>query len=103
MSQLFWYLSGNRKYRIKVVEVPSDPLLGLDLASVEKAIKKFRVKAVVTVPNFNNPLGSCMPDENKKKLVEMITKYNVPLIEDDIYGELCFGKSRPKTCKYFDT
>ncbi len=88
---------------LKVVEVPSDPVLGVDLASVEKAIKKFRVKAVVTVPNFNNPLGSCMPDENKKKLVEMITKYQVPLIEDDIYGELYFGKSRPKTCKYYDT
>lgn len=88
---------------LKVVEIPSDPVLGLDLSAVEKAIKKFRVKAVVTVPNFNNPLGSCMPDENKKQLVEMITKYNVPLIEDDIYGELYFGKSRPKTCKYFDT
>ena len=88
---------------LKVVEVPSDPVLGLDLVSVEKAIEKFRVKAVVTVPNFNNPLGSCMPDENKKMLVDMITKYNVPLIEDDIYGELYFGKSRPKTCKYYDT
>ncbi|MEO6671586.1 MAG: PLP-dependent aminotransferase family protein [Ferruginibacter sp.] len=88
---------------LKVVEVPSDPVLGLDLPSVEKAIKKYRVKAVVTVPNFNNPLGSCMPDENKKKLVEMITRYNVPLIEDDIYGELYFGKSRPKVCKYYDS
>ncbi|MFT3911152.1 MAG: PLP-dependent aminotransferase family protein [Ferruginibacter sp.] len=88
---------------LKVVEVPSDPVLGLDLVSVEKAIKKYRVKAVVTVPNFNNPLGSCMPDENKKKLVDMITKYHVPLIEDDIYGELYFGKNRPKTCKYYDT
>jgi DNA-binding transcriptional MocR family regulator len=43
-----------------------------------------------------------MPDENKKKLVDIITKHNIPLIEDDIYGELYFGKSRPKTCKYFD-
>ncbi|MEO7522520.1 MAG: PLP-dependent aminotransferase family protein [Ferruginibacter sp.] len=87
---------------LKVVEVASDPVFGLDLQSLEKALIKYRVKAVVTVPNFNNPLGSCMPDEHKKKLVEMITKYNVPLIEDDIYGELYFGKSRPKTCKYYD-
>ena len=43
-----------------------------------------------------------MPDENKKKLVDIITKHNIPLIEDDIYGELYFGKNRPKTCKYFD-
>ena len=37
-----------------------------------------------------------------KKLVEFITEHNIPLIEDDIYGELYFGKNRPKTCKYFD-
>ena len=33
----------------------------------------------------------------------MITKHNIPLIEDDIYGELYFGKNRPRTCKYYDT
>ena len=32
----------------------------------------------------------------------MITKHKIPLIEDDIYGELYFGKHRPKTCKCFD-
>ncbi len=88
---------------LKVVELPSDPVLGIDPAYVEKMIKKFSVKAVVCVPNFNNPLGCCTPDENKKKLVDIITKYNVPLIEDDIYGELYFGKNRPKTCKSYDT
>lgn len=88
---------------LKVVELPADPVQGLDLDAVEKAILKFRVKAVVSIPNFNNPLGSCMPDENKKKLVEIITRFQVPLIEDDIYGELYFGKSRPRTCKYYDT
>jgi len=88
---------------LKVVEISSDPTNGLELASLEKAIEKFNIKACVCVPNFNNPLGSCMPDENKKQLVTLITKHNIPLIEDDIYGELYFGKNRPKPCKYFDT
>ena len=88
---------------LKVVEISSDPTTGLELASLEKAIEKFNIKACVCVPNFNNPLGSCMPDENKKKLVDLITKHNIPLIEDDIYGELYFGKNRPRPCKYFDT
>ncbi len=87
---------------LKVVEIPSDPTAGLDLDSLQKAIKKLSIKACVCVPNFNNPLGSSMPDENKKKLVEIITRHNIPLIEDDIYGELFFGKSRPKACKYYD-
>ena len=88
---------------LKVVEISTDPVTGIDLIYFEKAIKKFRIKACVFVPSYNNPLGSCMPDENKKKLVEIITKHNIPLIEDDIYGELYFGKNRPKTCKYYDT
>ena len=76
---------------LKVIEIPSDAQTGIRLDAFEKAIKKFNIKACVFVPNFCNPLGSCMPDENKKKLVEIITKYKVPLIEDDIYGELYFG------------
>ena len=88
---------------LKVVELPADPVTGLDLQCLQKALKKSPIKAVVAIPNFNNPLGSCMPDENKKKLVDIITKHNIPLIEDDIYGELYFGKNRPKTCKYYDT
>jgi DNA-binding transcriptional MocR family regulator len=88
---------------LKVVEISTDPVTGVDLDHLQKSIKKFSVKACVFVPNFNNPLGSCMPDENKKKLVEIITKHNIPLIEDDIYGELYFGKTRPKNCKYYDT
>ena len=88
---------------LKAVEISSDPVTGIDLDCFQKAIKKFDIKACVVVPNFNNPLGSCMPEENKKKLVNIITKHNIPLIEDDIYGELYYGKSRPSTCKLYDT
>jgi DNA-binding transcriptional MocR family regulator len=87
---------------LKVVEVPAHPQSGVDLNYLASAIKKFKIKACVFVPNFNNPMGSCMPDENKKQLVEMLAGYEVPLIEDDIYGEMFFGKSRPRTCKTFD-
>ncbi|MEN9569892.1 MAG: hypothetical protein RL172_1123 [Bacteroidota bacterium] len=88
---------------LKVVEIPTTATEGIDLESLEKAFKKHPIKACVVVPNFNNPLGTCMSDEKKKKLVQLITEYQVPLIEDDIYGELYFGKSRPRTCKCYDT
>ncbi len=87
---------------LKAVEISSDALTGIDLEAFQAALKKSKIKACVVVPNFSNPLGSCMPEENKKKLVDIISKHNIPLIEDDIYGELYFGKTRPKTCKYFD-
>jgi DNA-binding transcriptional MocR family regulator len=87
---------------LKVVEIPTDPLNGVDIDYLESAIPRFDIKACLFVSNFNNPLGSCIPDDRKKRLVEMLTKREIPLIEDDIYGELYFGKTRPKTCKTFD-
>ncbi len=87
---------------LKVVEIPTDPVTGIDLKYLEQAIPKFDIKACLFVNNFNNPLGSCMPDENKKELVEMLARKEIPLIEDDIYGEMYFGRNRPKTCKTYD-
>ena len=87
---------------LKVLEVPTDPQTGVDPAHLETLIKKFPVRACVFVPNFSNPLGSCMPDEKKKALVELLTRHRIPLIEDEIYGELYFGHHRPKTCKTYD-
>ncbi|MBL7847494.1 MAG: PLP-dependent aminotransferase family protein [Cyclobacteriaceae bacterium] len=88
---------------LKVVEIPTDPVSGIDLDQLERAIRRFSIKACLFVCNFNNPIGSCLPEEKKKQLVELLTRKNIPLIEDDIYGELYFGKTRPRTCKVYDT
>ncbi|MBS1978159.1 MAG: PLP-dependent aminotransferase family protein [Bacteroidetes bacterium] len=87
---------------LKVVEIPNDPEKGIDLDCLDQSIRKFNINACLFVPNFNNPMGSCLPDEKKKKLVDLVTFHKIPLIEDDIYGELYFGKTRPRTCKSFD-
>ena len=87
---------------LKVVEIPCDPTTGVDLNFLDDAIDKLDIKACLFVTNFNNPLGSCIPDEKKEELVNMLARKEIPLIEDDIYGELYFGKTRPKTCKSFD-
>lgn len=87
---------------LKVVEIPTDPATGVDIDGLENAITKFDIRACLFVCNFNNPLGSCMPEEKKKRLVNLISKHDIPLIEDDIYGELYFGKTRPHTCKTYD-
>ncbi len=87
---------------LKVVEIPNDPEKGIDLDCLDQSIRKFNINACLFVPNFNNPMGSCLSDEKKKKLVDLVTFHKIPLIEDDIYGELYFGKSRPRTCKSFD-
>lgn len=87
---------------LKVIPIPSRAPDGLDLNILEEALLQHPVKAALFVLNFHNPTGSVMPDHTKKALVELLRKHQVPLIEDDIYGELYFGKARPGTCKQFD-
>lgn len=87
---------------LKVLEVPTDPVDGIDLDFLANAIEKLPIKACLFVTNFTNPLGCLMPESKKRQLVEMLARKEIPLIEDDIYGELYFGKKRPRTCKSFD-
>jgi DNA-binding transcriptional MocR family regulator len=88
--------------KMKVLEIPTHPREGICVDAVEQAIQKKLVKACLVQSNFNNPLGSQMSDEKKKKLVDVLAQKQIPLIEDDIYGELYFGTERPKVCKAFD-
>ncbi|TMG84389.1 MAG: PLP-dependent aminotransferase family protein [Betaproteobacteria bacterium] len=60
------------------------------------------MKAVVVMANVSNPLGSIMPTERKQKLVAMTETCGIPLIEDDIYGDLAFDQPRPLPLKAFE-
>jgi len=88
---------------MKALEIPTDPRDGIIIEALSSSLRRHPVKACLLVPNFNNPLGSCVPDNNKKKLVTLLARREIPLIEDDIYGDLCFGPSRPKAAKAYDT
>jgi DNA-binding transcriptional MocR family regulator len=88
---------------LKAIEVPTHPRDGIDLAALAEALERHHPKACWLMTNFQNPLGSLMPDEKKRALVELLTSHDVPLIEDDVYGELYFGSKRPAPAKAFDT
>lgn len=87
---------------LQVVAVPVHYENGLDIDFLEKAIASFPIKACLSVTNFNNPTGTSIPAEQKKRLVELLSQHEIPLIEDDIFGDLYFGATRPSTCKQFD-
>ncbi|KFF17427.1 PLP-dependent aminotransferase family protein [Chryseobacterium sp. JM1] len=85
---------------LNVLELPTHPTTGIEIEALRKVIPK--INLCLLIPNFNSPLGSCMPDENKKEIVRLLSENNIPLIEDDVYGDLYFGSTRPKCCKSFD-
>jgi len=87
---------------MKVCEIPTYPREGICLDELEERLNSCRIKACVFTLNYSNPLGSCMPDEKKKQLVKMLAEREIPLIEDDLYGNLCFGPTRPKAAKAYD-
>ncbi len=87
---------------LRALEIPCDARDGMRLDALEAGIRRHRVAAVLAVTNFSNPLGSCMPDENKEKLVAMLARKEIPLIEDDIFGDLHYGPTRPRVAKSFD-
>lgn len=87
---------------MKAVEIPTHPRTGMDLDVLEQNIRKHRIQAVITMANGHNPLGFIMPDEDKQALVELTARHNVPLIEDDVYGDLSHRDTRPRSLKSFD-
>lgn len=85
---------------LRVLELPTNPATGIDPDALEKVLPQINVCLLIS--NFSNPMGSCMPDEHKKRVVDMLAEYDIPLIEDDLYGDVFFGSLRPKPCKAFD-
>jgi DNA-binding transcriptional MocR family regulator len=93
-------LAGNMG--LKIIEIPTHPSTGVDPDALKKAISTHKLSAVVLMSNFSNPLGCCIPDNVKKEITLMLEKHNIPLIEDDIYGDIHFSKNRQKNCKTYD-
>jgi DNA-binding transcriptional MocR family regulator len=87
---------------LRVLEIPSDPRSGISLDALALAIDQMPVKAVVATPSHSNPSGSCMTTEARRELVEMTSRAAIPLIEDDVYGELGYGLKRLPAAKAFD-
>ena len=88
---------------MRALEIPSHPRDGISLEALEFATREpGAVKACVLLPNFPNPMGSLVPVERKRALVQLAVERGITLIESDIYGELYFGEQRPPVLKSFD-
>ncbi len=99
----FGFLEAIQSLNLRVLEIPTDPRTGMCLDALRDALANNDVKALLVMPSFHNPLGSCMPDVKKEKIYDLLREFDVPAIEDDIYGDLHFGDRRPKPLKSWDT
>ncbi|SNT00692.1 2-aminoadipate transaminase [Anaerovirgula multivorans] len=90
-------------YLPEFVEVTTDDE-GMDMEELESILStKENVKFIYVIPDFQNPTGKTWSVERRKKLVELANKYDIPVIEDNPYGELRFEGERPPAVKSFDT
>ncbi len=88
---------------MKALEIPTHARTGISVEALELATRNGAVKACLLIPNANNPLGCIMPEENKRRVARLLAERGVPLIEDDIYGDLHFEGDRPWPIKAYDT
>ena len=96
-----YYLLESRGLR--VIEIPTHPRDGVSLATLEDALRHHPVKACVLMLNFQHPMGSLVPEDSRHALLQLLRRHDVPLIEDDTYAELHFGRHAPLATKALDT
>ena len=96
-------LQALERLKLRAFEVATDPSTGLDLGALEAALAQQPVRACWLMSSFQNPLGSLMPESKKQAIAQLLARYQVPLIEDDVYGELYFGTRKPLPITAFDT
>ncbi len=99
----FGTLQSLEVHGLRALEIPTHQRDGISLDALQFAIEHNPIKAVLVISNFNNPLGSCIPDEKKKELVELLAFHEIPLIENDVSGEIYFTDKRPLVAKAYDT
>ncbi len=87
---------------MKALEIATHPQHGICLESLGRALDRRRIGACILVPSFSNPTGALVPEPSRQRLVALLERAGVPLIEDDIYGGLGFSPRRPKALKAWD-
>ena len=85
------YLGAINAFRLSepnFVEVPTDEN-GMIMSELEKVLATTdKVKFIYVIPDFQNPTGRTWPLERRKEFMEIVTKYEIPVIEDNPYGDL---------------
>lgn len=101
----FGVLQAIESLGMRALEIPAHPRTGFDVAAFEETLRAQSpgqaIAAVVIAPTASNPLGSVMPDDERERLVKITRRHDIPVIEDDVYGELLWDGSHPRPLRSF--
>ncbi len=87
-------------YQSRYITVEMDDE-GMKVDRVEQLLKKYKPKLIYTISNFQNPTGITMSLQRRHDLVDVAIKYNVPVVDDNPYGEIRFSGERIPTVKSY--
>jgi 2-aminoadipate transaminase len=98
------FFNAVKTYLPKFIAVPTDDD-GIVPEALEETLKKYgpRVKLMYVIPDYQNPSGRAWSLERRKSFLEIIGRYEVPVLEDSPYRELCFEGNPLPTLKSLDT
>lgn len=96
-------LNAFRTYEAQLVGVTVEND-GMNMDELEEKLKNNdNVKIIYTIPTFQNPTGVTMTLEKRKCMLELASKYDVLILEDNPYGDLRFSGEEVPTLKSLDT
>lgn len=98
----FGFLQILEALKLRALEIPTHPRFGLSVDALALALRDSRVDAVLATPTLSNPMGTSMPMGERERLVELLGRHRLPLIEDVIYNDLAVNESHRRAVKSFD-
>ena len=87
---------------LKILELPTHPRDGINIPSLKRVLEDHEVAGCLLYPTLCNPIGSIMPLKKREEVYKILAYKEIPLIEVNVHGELCFDHSRPKPIKALD-
>jgi DNA-binding transcriptional MocR family regulator len=82
---------------LKALELPTDARQGIAIDALRAACESHSMAACVLASSFSNPLGCTLAEARKLEVLALLARHRVPLIEDDIYGDMGFGATERPT------
>src|SRR5713226_5577426 len=91
-----------RALNVRVMGVPTDNE-GIRVDLLESILARHRPRLIYTIPTFQNPTGTVMSQDRRRRLLLLAKRYQTPILEDDPYGEIYYEGKERQPLKALDT